>query len=255
MMRCKVVISGLLLVLAATLALAQEKKGLGGRFGGMGFGGPMGGMPVTNSSLLAIPDVQKELGVSDEQKKELADVQKQMRAAFAGFNFRDMQSLSQEEREKRFAETRKKGEEANKAADEKIAKILDAKQLERLGQLRLQRQGVMALTRSEVAKDLGLTEEQQAKIKKIQEDARPQGRGPFGGPGAQPPSQEEMREMFARMQKQREKMQADLLAVLTDEQKAKWSEMKGKEFKFPQPSFGGFGGGERKRPPVKKPAE
>jgi len=38
--------------------------------------------------------------------------------------------------------------------------------------LKLQREGVMALNRSDFAKDLGLTEEQQAKIKKVQEDAR-----------------------------------------------------------------------------------
>jgi hypothetical protein len=75
---------------------------------------------------------------------------------------------------------------------------------------------------------------------------------------------------MARMQKQREKLQADVLAALTDEQRAKWGEMKGKEFKFPQPQFGGgfgpggrggpggpggFGGGkggERTRPPIKK---
>jgi hypothetical protein len=73
--------------------------------------------------------------------------------------------------------------------------------------------------------------------------------------------------MMARMQKHRDKMQTDILAVLTDEQRAKWAEMKGKEFKFPQPKFpggfgpgggggaGGFGPGgkaaERTRPPVK----
>ena len=74
---------------------------------------------------------------------------------------------------------------------------------------------------------------------------------------------------MARMQKQRKKVQADVLAVLTDEQRTKWAEMKGAEFKFPQPQFGpggfgggkgpgGFGGGkapERTRPPVKEREE
>jgi len=50
------------------------------------------------------------------------------------------------------------------------------------------------------------------------------------------------------MQKQREKVQAYVLAALTDEQRAKWAEMKGKEFKFPQPKFGGFGPGGRGGP-------
>ena len=68
---------------------------------------------------------------------------------------------------------RKKFEEAGKGIDEKVAGILDAKQAERLHQLQLQREGAMALTRPEVIKKLDLSEEQQAKIKKIQEDARP----------------------------------------------------------------------------------
>ena len=65
--------------------------------------------------------------------------------------------------------------------------------------------------------------------------------------------------VIAKMQKQREKADADVLGVLTAQQKEKWTEMKGKEFKFPQPKFGpggrggpgGFGPGG----PGKKPAE
>ncbi len=55
-----------------------------------------------------------------------------------------MQDLSREEREKRFAEARKKSEEAVQQAEEKLSQILDAKQLERLGQLRVQREGFAA---------------------------------------------------------------------------------------------------------------
>jgi hypothetical protein len=55
------------------------------------------------------------------------------------------------------------------------------------------------------------------------------------------------------MREQFEKARADTLAVLTDAQKAKWAEMKGKEFTFPAPGRGGRGGaggngGERQRP-------
>lgn len=247
------VISGMVLALMASVALAQGRgPGRGGPgggrqggpgFGGPGFGGP-GGMQATPMSLLGMSEVQQELGLSDDQKKQVSELQEQVRSSFRGFNFQDMQDLSQEDREKLFTEMRKKGEEANKQAEEKLGKLLEAKQVARLSQLRLQRDGVAALARDEVAKQLGLNEEQQAKLKTLQEAARPQGRGGFGGPGGE------------RMQEQRAKAQADTLAVLTEQQKGKWAELTGKEFKFPQPQgFGGFGGrnaGERRRPPVKK---
>ena len=248
--------------------------------GGFGFGGP--GMQATLMSLVGVPEVQKELGVSDEQKKDVAqlvaETQKQMRSSMAGFDFEKFQNMTQEERQKFFADSRKKSEEATKAAEEKLSKILDEKQLARLNELRLQREGIAALGRPEVAKQLGLSEDQAAKIRKIQEQGRPGfggpggpgGPGKAGGPGG--PGQDP-REFMAQMQKQREKLKADVLAVLTDEQRAKWTEMKGKEFKFPQ--FGGFGpggrggpggpggpggfgggkGGERTRPPVKQREE
>ena len=282
MARRGVVMSAVVVLLLAGLALAQPPQGPGGggfgkggpgmggpgMGGGFGFGGP--GMQATLMSLVGIPDVQKELGVSDEQKKAVAELaaetQKQMRSSMAGFDFEKFQNMSQEERQKFIADSRKKSEETTKAAEEKLRKILDEKQMARLNQLRLQREGIAALSRPEVAKELGLSEDQVAKIRKLQQQGRPG----FGGPGAKggpggPGG--DFREMMAQMQKQREKLQADVLAVLTEEQRAKWTEMKGKEFKFPQPKFpagfgpggpGGFGGGkggERTRPPVKQREE
>ena len=188
--------------------------GPGPGFGGPGFG--PGGMQISSLILLGIPEVQQELGLSEEQKTDLNDLQRkmqeQMRASFG--DFRQMEDLSQEERDKRFAEVGKKTEETIKQANEKATKILKAKQAERLGQLRLQREGVAALSRAEIARQLDLTEEQRAKIKNLEEGFRPQD---------------------------------DVLAALTAEQKAQWAEMKGKEFQFPQPqgpgfNFGGPGG-------------
>lgn len=222
-------------------------------------------MQATLTSLVGIPEVQKELVLSDQQKQDvgdlMAEMQKQMRSSMAGINFQELQDMSEEERQKVFADARKKSEDANNKAEQKLGKILDEKQLGRLNQLRLQREGIAAFNRPEVAKQLGLSEDQIAKIRKIQEQGRPG----FGAPGG--PADQDPRDFMARMQKQREKVQADVLAALTDEQRTKWAEMKGKEFKFPQPQFGfgpggpggrggpGFGAGkgaERTRPPIKK---
>ena len=65
---------------------------------------------------------------------------------------------------------------------------------------------------------------------------------------------------MTEMRERGEKMQSDMLAVLTDDQKAKFAELKGDEFTFPPPQFGRFGGGggnggERRRPPTKQPEE
>lgn len=225
--------------LITALASAQEPKAprRGGFGGGGGFGGP-GGAGGSSAMLLGMPEVKTELGTSDEQNKKiealLADLQEQMRASFG--NFQELQSLSREERDKKMAEGRKKAEETSKKADEQVSKVLEPKQVERLSQLRLQREGVAAFSRADIAKQLGLTDEQGEKIRKIQEEARTEGRANRNL------SEDERREFFTKQRERREKAQSDTLAVLTDVQKTKWTEMKGKEFKFPE-TRGGFGGG------------
>ena len=163
-------------------------------------------------------------------------------------NSQDWQSLSADEREKRFSEMRKKFEESGKEIDEKVGKLLDAKQAERLHQLTLQREGAMALTRPEVVKKLDLSEAQQAKIKKIQEDARPTGRTGFG-PNQ---SNEDCQAAIKKMREQFEKAQKECFAELSDDQMLDWTNMCGKTFKFPERQA--FGRGNRQRPqPVPQP--
>ena len=150
------------------------------------------------------------------------EMQEQMRASFGGINFQELGSLSEEERDKRFADMRTKSEAAMKLLDEKLNKDLDAKQVARLKQLALQRDVVAALNRAEVAKQLKLTKDQETKLR----DIAGQGFPPFGPPDA------------------RQQAQADALAVLNDDQKKQWTDLTGKSFTFPEPQFGGpgFGG-------------
>ena len=80
--------------------------------------------------LLAMPEVQKELNLSDDQKKQiddvgLQDVREKVRASMGQVNFQELRNLSEEEREKRFGEMRKKSEEASKGIDEKVGRILE----------------------------------------------------------------------------------------------------------------------------------
>jgi hypothetical protein len=209
-------------------------------------------------------EVLDELKLGEQQRTRAAEVleslREETRSAFASVDFRE---LGRDERQQRFAEAREKVEQATEKADLQIAKILNQQQTKRLDQLRLQREGLDALERPEVAKQLGLDEQQLTKIRNIREA---QGPGRFGGPG---PGGGDRGNFSERTRQRRENIDSDILAVLTDQQRAAWAEMQGEQFQFPRRGgFGGFGGRggqdgppgfgrrggdrtERRRPPVK----
>lgn len=237
--RIAAVLAGLLLA-APGLSFAQGPGGPGGGFGGFGggFGGRGGG---GISGLVRMEEVQKELAVTDEQKAELTKIGDAARGAggAGGFDREAFQKLSEEERTKRFEEMRKDGEERTKKADEAIKALLKPEQWTRLSELRAQREGVRALTREEVQKQLGLTEDQVAQVKTLTDAQNAGGFG--GGANFQDMSEDERRKLFEEMQTKREAYEKGMAAVLTTDQAAAWTKRKGAEFKFP--ARGGFGGG------------
>ena len=97
-------------LLVASTALAQP--GGGGRGNRGNFGGF--GMQMSTETLVSNADVQKELGISDDQKKQIqtaSDEIRQQRHA----SFQNNQNMSRDERTKAFAD-------ATKAADKKMGK-------------------------------------------------------------------------------------------------------------------------------------
>lgn len=195
MKRFYVVATAMVVVGLASTALAQRPGG--GYFG---------------AGLLAIEEVQKELGITDAQKEKLK--------ALRGERV-DFQNLSREER-------RAKVEELAKKADETIKATLDEKQQARLAELRLQRDGAGSLARAEVAEKLGLDQAQKDQIKKIQADSVPAER-----PNLQNATQEERQKFAAEARERREKTSAATLAVLTAAQKEVFEKMQGAKFTFP----------------------
>ncbi len=184
--------------------------------GGGGFRGG-GGM----ISLAMREDVRKEIGVTDEQVEKLRAKSRELMPQPGADGQRpnvDMQELT------------KKMEAAVKS-------ILTPAQVTRLGQLQLQREGPTAMARKEVADKVGLPEATRAKIQGLVEanaaKAREQG-------ASRPENQEEAQKRMAEMRASREKLQSDILAQLSAEQKAKWESLLGKTFTFQQ---GGGGGG------------
>jgi hypothetical protein len=222
---------GLILALAAATAFGQP--GGGGPGGRGGFGGMGGMMRAGGAMILGMPDVQKELSVTDDQKTKLTELQQTAMEDFRTMDFSKVRGMSQEERTKFFSDIAKKSEE-------KIGKILDAKQMERLKQLQVQMQGVQALTDPDVVAKLKLSQDAQDKIKKVIDDSRQQRpQGNFFNM-----SDEERKAAMDKMQEQRAATMKSALAVLDDDQLLEWGKMTGKEFKFDLGQFGrgGFGG-------------
>ncbi|QDV61498.1 Spy/CpxP family protein refolding chaperone [Crateriforma conspicua] len=208
--------------------------GFGGRGGGPGGGGGM-------LQLLRIDEVRSELDLMDDQVQTLEkvgrDIAEEMRGDMP--NFRDM---SDEERQEAFAKMQEMREKAEKKTREQLEEVLFPEQYDRLKQINIQAQGINALRDAEVVKELGLSDEQKEKIRKVGENLRDGIQEKIAEAresGDRDKMREAMQEAFAGMQ---EKLETETLAVLTSEQKKKFEEMKGKPFEMPE-RRGGFGGG------------
>lgn len=228
-------------MLASNVALAQGQGGRRGGGGG-GFGGGMGGGGV--GFLLASPQVQKELKLSEDQVAKIGEINREAFAAFGGGQ--RGQNLSDEERQKAREERAKRAEENNK----KLLAVLDADQTTRVKQIQLWVSGAAGVGNNEEAsKELKLTDDQKAALKAINDEATKKRTEMFagGGRGASDEERAKRREQFTSLQKDTE---AECLAVLTDDQKSQFAKMRGPKFELDPAAFGGRGGpggGQRRR--------
>jgi len=193
-----------LAVVAMVLALAQEYAAAQGFFGGFR------GNPVM---LLRQESVQKELKLNEDQVKKIEELSQKTRE-----KFQDIFGGDEAERPKKMQELT---EENRKA----VAEILNPEQSKRLNQISYQQRGTSALIDPEVAKALALSEEQQGKVKTINEEMMAGMRELFT-PG-QAPDEDARKKMNDLRKSSGDKM----LAVLSAEQKTKWTEMQGEAFK------------------------
>lgn len=110
----------------------------------------------------------------------------------------------------------------------KIKGILDSKQFVRYQQISLQVEGPRAFSRPDIAKKLGLSEDQEDQIRDILDANRPQGR-PMGGEEEDGPRPMRGRENDKAQQK---KVLSKIINVLAPEQKAKWDKLVGTTFEL-----------------------
>lgn len=212
----------------------------GGPGGGAGGGPPPGapfgmggapGMPWSPVALVGLREVQDELSVTDIQRTQLQEMQRQLdeKSRANEAKMREAFEAPEEQRMDLFQSVNQKTQEATQYANSKIEVILDIKQRDRLKQLQLQREGVGVFARREIIDELKLTDEQQERMQSIRSVAQP------GGP-------------FGQNDDQRRQLMDEIVAVLDDSQKGKWASMSGKEFRFPNPPpFPGRGPGQPPR--------
>jgi Spy/CpxP family protein refolding chaperone len=239
---------GCILMAAAPLSMAQGGRGGagggpggGGRGGwGGGFGGGMGGGGLF--SLTQVAEVQAELKIDEDQKKELeaigkemSDARRALMPAPADGGRPDMAKMR---------ELMPKMAEMQTKYEGKLEEVLDPKQMDRLLGLFVQRDEIRTLSNAIVAAKLKITDEQKAELAKIEKANGEAMMSAFSGGGG---GGGDMREKFQAMRKENEEK---TMGVLTAEQKKTMEDMKGPKFEFPQRGPGGPGGpgGGRTRP-------
>jgi hypothetical protein len=167
-----------------------------------------GGVPL---SFLTHKSVQEDLKMTDEQvKKADATFQKHLEAEQRARSLPDQPARFQKELE------------LSAEAYEAVKDILNADQQKRLQQISLQQVGVRSLARRPIAKELGLSEDQQSEITGLIRNA---------GKRARDYREEADRTKVEEIEK---KLNDQALGVLTSEQKTKWNEMTGKPFSGPK---------------------
>lgn len=223
-----------LVALMASTAMAQQpggrgRGGPGGRGGfGDGFGRGFGGSNL--ATLLSSEAVQKELGLEgdslDKAKGLREDFQAEFRKAMGDNGFAGLRDLPEAERAAKMAELRTKmtaaSAEVAKTMKTKVQAVLTPQQFERLQQIHWQAEGTGALNDAEVVKALGISQEQTDKIAAIEKETREKQRELFRdgfNDGA--------REKLTALTKERNE---NTLAVLSAEQREKFTQLKGKEF-------------------------
>lgn len=157
--------------------------------------------------LTSMPDVQKELKLSRDQNKKIQDAIKQIeekiRAGEVNFDFANPLS----------------------GVDEQLPTILDETQQKRLEELYLQANAGFALADKMVAAWLELSDEQRKTVQTRQQSASRELMGKAMNPGSGPPD-------MKAIQSRKKELAEGMLDVLSEVQRKKFQEGKGKAFKF-----------------------
>jgi hypothetical protein len=199
------------LVAALSAPVMAQGQGRGG-FGMMGGGGPV--------ALLANPGVQKELKLDSEQVEKATALATSTREKMTGLRDQLQGLQGQEANAKRQELMKPINEEAMKSAHA----FLKPEQVKRLHEIALQQQGANALNDPAIAKKLGITDEQAAKVKTILADSQSEMRELFQSAG------DDRQAAMAKVQTLRKETNTKVMSLMTEDQKKTWKEMTGEPF-------------------------
>lgn len=248
-----------------------QQGGRGGFGQQRGPGGPGGQPSISKAQLLGVEDVQDELNIDETQQATITaaleayrqerDSSRPDRSQFDRSQFEnasdDERQALREKMEKEREANNIKTEALNKKTDQMLATLLEPDQVKRLDQIVLQIRiqfGLVAVLKSPEMRDkLSITDEQVAKLDKVEEDtsaARTKMFESMRSGGGERPDFTKIREMMDSARKDTEK---NAMAVVSDEQQVILASMKGKAFSVDMRALqggggrGGFGGGDRGR--------
>jgi len=218
------------IAIVAVMALAMGAFAQGGGQGRGGFrmmGGQMGRMSSTQ--LLQRDDVKDELKLTDDQKSKLADLntkaRDKMREVFQNSGFQPGTPPSEDQQKKMAEAMTKVGEDINK----EVNTILTADQQKRLKELLVQRSGNGIANNPDFQKDLGITDDQKAKIADLNKKMADANRQIFQKMQDGEIDRSQIREL---MDKNTKALNDEIGKLLTDDQKKKIADMGGKPFTF-----------------------
>jgi len=218
----------LVLVVGAT-ASAQQQKGRRGGVFGFDRGGGRGQSLV---GLAAQESVQKDLGLAADAAAKVGTLNDEYRAASQKEQESNplptgLRDLGQAERAAKMQEYTKKANEITaKLATEytpKLQTIVGADAIKRLKQIQIQSQGAAALTSADVVSELKLTDEQKKKLEDLNTEYQTKQRELFTAGGDQ-------QERTAKQRELGTEQTTKAVAILTAEQKDKFTALKGKTF-------------------------
>lgn len=182
---------------------------------------PYGGGSTLGQSLywLTTPQIRKELEIVPEQQERLAQLQKDSQTKLSEA-YKKLADVPQEERQQKYIElTKELGEESEK----QVRDILLPMQIQRLKQILLQTKmqqmqwgGANAFIVDELAEELEISDEQKAKFAEKEKELRAE-------------IQKKTQEFYKKLQ---EETRAELLDVLTEEQRAKLQRLTGPTFEW-----------------------
>lgn len=232
------------LVLAVTTTAMAQAQGQR-RGGGFGAFGARGQSLV---GLAAQEPVQKDLGLSADLVTKITSLNDDYRAAVtkegeANPFPQGIRDLPEAERTAKMAEYAKKQTEItaklNGEFTPKLQAIVGADGVKRLKQIQIQSQGAAALANADVVSELKLTDEQKKKVADLVTEYATKVQGAFtpGGGG-------NFQEAAAKIREINKERDEKAVAILTDEQKTKFTALKGQAFDVSTLRTG-FGGGRR----------